>query len=78
MAEIYDSVNLPEQRSVEMETDCNSAAPNSHLISLPGYTEGEKTLFPFSHYQSQPPLSVSVRGKSAHCHTLMAPHSIRV
>lgn len=76
-AEIYDSVNILQQRIVAMERDCNACAPNSHLISLSGYTEGKK-LFPFSHYQRHSPLSVSVTEKSAHSHSLTAPHSIGV
>lgn len=44
-AEIYESVNLLKKRSVE--TDSDSTAPNSHLISLPGYTEGKKPYFLF-------------------------------
>lgn len=75
--EIYDYVNLLKQRAVEMEPDCNSSTQSSNLISLPGYTEEKKkSLFPFSHYQSQSPLSVSVTVKSVHCHchTVTTPH----
>ncbi len=74
-AQIYDSVNVLKQRGVEVEIDCNFTTPASYLISSPGNTEGKKTYFLFHIYQSQFLLSVSLTGKSAHCHT--AAHSIR-
>lgn len=45
--------------SVEMETDCNSTARNSHLISLPGYTEGKKRISFFKWSKSVSYLSLS-------------------
>lgn len=43
-----------------------------------GYTRGKKKHkhFPFSHYQTLSPLSVSVQGKTGHCHTFMPQHGI--
>lgn len=38
----------------------------------------KRNVFPFSHYQSQSPLSVSVTGKLVRCHAHMAPHSTGV
>lgn len=46
-AEINDSVNLPKQRLVEMETVSNPSTQGSHLISLPGYTAEKKKLISF-------------------------------
>lgn len=48
-AEIYDSVNILEQRIVAMETNCNACKQSSYQPLW--IHRGKETLFPFSHYQ---------------------------